>query len=266
MKKGILIVIIILLVLVLLFSGWKMLGILADYRQGEAMYEEMDQFVSIPETTVKPTVATEPTEEITEPEAESVKTEKTFTAPEVDFEKLWKVNKDVVGWIYIPDTKVNYPILQGRNNDQYLRHMINGKYNTAGSIFLEAGIADDFSSRNNPIYGHNMKNGTMFADVSKYKQQKFYDEHPVGFLVTPEKTYTVFFFSGYVLSAYGNAWDTSFSEAEFGKWLDKACSKSYFASDVTPTKDHKVLTLSTCSYETDTSRFVVHGILEEYEP
>ena len=70
MKKGILIVIIILLVLVLLFSGWKMLGILADYRQGEAMYEEMDQFVSIPETTVKPTVATEPTEEITEPEAE----------------------------------------------------------------------------------------------------------------------------------------------------------------------------------------------------
>lgn len=268
MKKGILIAIIILLVCVLVFSGWKMFGILADYWKGEAVYEEMDQFISVPEPTRNPNLFKGP-EENTEPEPEgetvTEKAEGVVEAPEVDFEALWEVNKDVVGWIYIPDTKVNYPILQGRNNDQYLRHLINGKYNTAGSIFLESDIPDDFSSQNNPIYGHNMKNGTMFADVVKYKKQKFYDEHPIGFLVTPEQTYVVRFFAGYVVSAYGNAWDTSFSESGFGKWLNKACSMSYFASDVTPTTDDRILTLSTCSYETDHSRFVVHGILEACE-
>lgn len=265
-KKGILIAIVILLVLVMLFAGWKMWGILSDYRQGEAVYEEMDQYISVPEPTQKVTVSKE-TEETTEPEPEegtiTEKTEGLWEAPEVDFKALWKVNKDVVGWIYIPDTKVNYPILQGRDNDQYLRHMIDGKYNTAGSVFLESDIPDDFSSRNNPIYGHNMKNGTMFATVAKYKKQKFYDEHPIGYLVTPEKTYLVRFFAGYVLTTKGDAWDTGFTEAEYKKWLNKACKKSYFASDVVPTTDYNVLTLSTCSYETNDARFVLHGLLEE---
>ena len=266
MKKKILILVILLLVLILAFSGWKLAGILADYMKGAQVYSEMEDYVSIPEQIRQPEAA-EPEETVPE-EALPEETEapEVPVFPEVDFEALWEQNPDVVGWIYIPDTKVNYPVLQGVDNDQYLRHLITGKYNTAGSIFLEAGIADDFSSQNNPIYGHRMKNGTMFADIAKYRTQEYYEDHPIGYLVTPEKNYIVHMFSGYVISAWGNAWDTSFSEEGFAKWLDGVCRKSEFSSDVVPTTNDRILTFSTCTYEREDARFVVHAVMEEYVP
>lgn len=261
-KKSILIIVIILLVVVFVFSAWKAMDILLEYIKGEVVYSAMDQYVSIPENIGiirNPALETEETvagEEPEEPQAP--------VFPEVDFEALWEENPDVVGWIYIPDTKVNYPILQGEDNDAYLYHLITGEYNSSGSIFLEAGIPGDFSSQNNPIYGHNMKNGSMFAAVTRYKDQEFYDEHPVAYLITPEKNYTVWIFSAYVTNAWGNAWTTSFSRLGFEEWLQAVGKKSYFASDVVPDADDCILTFSTCTYETDDARFVVHGILEEY--
>lgn len=266
MKKGILIVLIILLLGVFAFSAWNVVDIWLEYREGEKTYEEMDQFISIPETT-RPTVSakteTIPTDPVeTEP---TVPEQELITWPEVDFDALLEVNDDVVGWIYVPDTKVNYPIVQGKNNDQYLYRLINGKYNSSGSIFLEAGIAPDFTEQNNPIYGHNMKNGSMFAGMTGYKSQEFYDEHPIALLMTPQKNYIVRIFSGYVTDAWGDAWDMGFSEERFQNWLDKRIRKSYFATDVVPTAQDSILTFSTCTYETQEGRFVVHGILEEYE-
>ena len=268
MKKKLLIVLIIILILILAFSAWKLGSILLDYAKGEQVYAEIEELVSIPETTTRPTVPknTEPLE--TQPE-ETVPEETEPEAPpfpEVDFEALWKKNKDVVGWIYIPDTKVNYPVLQGYDNNQYLRHMIDGKYNTAGSIFLEAGVPCDFSSQNNPIYGHRMKNGTMFADIAKYKTQKYYEAHPVGYLVTPDANYVLHIFSGYATDAYGDAWDTSFSEAGFNKWLKSVSKKSCFTTDVVPTTEDRILTFSTCTYELEDGRFVVHAVMEAYAP
>ena len=262
MKKKVLIVAILLLVVILVISGWKLWEIISEYAQGAKVYSVMEDYVSIPESILQP----DPTEAPGEGNIEQTQPEEP-AFPEVDFEALWEQNPDVVGWIYIPDTKVNYPILQGEDNDKYLYRLITGKYNSSGSIFLEADIPADFSSQNNPIYGHNMKNGTMFAPITRYKEQKFYDAHPTAYLVTPECNYLVHLFSAYVTSAYsGKAWTTSFSQPDFEKWLKDVEKRSYFASDVVPTVDDRVLTFSTCTYETDDARFVVHGVMEAYNP
>ena len=266
MKKGILIMLIVLLLGVFLFSGWKLASTLLEYREGEKAYEELDQFVSVPAPTQpkrKPSLFQEPEKTPEEP-TEPTEPEEIFPWPEVDFAALLEVNSDVVGWIYIPDTKVNYPVVQGKNNDQYLYRLINGKRNSSGSIFLEANNASDFSEQNNAIFGHNMKNGSMFAGITGYKRQEFFDKHPYALLLTPEKRYVVRLFSGYVTDAWGDAWDMTFTQERYQTWLDQRVQKSYFSSDVVPGVDDCVLTFSTCSYETAEGRFVVHGILEEY--
>lgn len=262
MKNFVLWIVILLLVGVFIFSAWQLTDIFLEYRRGEQTYTELEQFVSIPETT-------EPTKsQKTEPAATPIQTqpeeEEVLPWPEVDFAALQQKNPDVVGWIYIPGTKVNYPIVQGADNDQYLYRLLTGEYNSAGSIFMDARVNRDFSSQNTPIYGHNMKNGTMFAGITGYKSQEFYDEHPIAYLVTPEKNYLVHLFSGYVVSVWEDAWDVVFEEEDFYQWLDDIQRKSYFAADALPGSQDRIVTFSTCTYETDSSRFVVHGILEEY--
>ena len=226
----------------------------------------MSQYISVPEET-KPWEKTEtqPVETVPE-ETQPEETEQAIAWPEVDFAALREVNNQVIGWIYIPGTQVNYPIVQAKDNDYYLYRLLSGEYNSSGSIFLEASVDKDFSADNSPIYGHNMKNGTMFAEITSYKDQAFYDEHPVGMLLTPGKNYLVKIFSGYVTSSWGDAWETDWSDDGFTRWLQDVERKSYFATDVIPDNTDHILTFSTCTYENDDARFVVHAVLEEQIP
>ena len=107
-----------------------------------------------------------------------------------------------------------------------------------------------------------MKNGTMFAALTEYKEQRFYEQHPRMLLVTPEDRFIVELFSGYVASVDEEAWRLEFSSTkEWGQWLEETKERSIFQSEVQPALQDKVLTLSTCSYEFENARFVVHGIL-----
>ena len=260
MKKTIRILAIILLLGVFAFSAWKVLGTLLEYRKSDMFYEELTQYVSVPDTDSKPAKqpllvgTTEPVQE--QPQEE-------IPWPEVDFSALQEINEDVVGWIYIPDTEINYPVVQGEDNDQYLYHLLTGAYNASGSIFLDAGAASDFSGKNSPVYGHHMKNGSMFAGLMDYKSQEFFDQHPKAYLMTPEKNYVVHLFSGYVIDTRGNAWNMAFADGEFEEWLRDLQGRSCFSSAVIPGEEDCVLTLSTCAYEVTEGRFVLHGILEE---
>ena len=264
MKKWLKIVLIIILFCVFLFSTWQVIDILMEYRKGTQTYESLEHYVSIPETVPQDTVSQKDTPEI--PTMETLPEEAESPFPKVNFDALKAINEDVIGWIYIPDTRVNYPIVQGENNDQYLYHLLTGEYNSSGSIFLDANVSADFSGRNSIIYGHNMKNKSMFADTVEYKKQEFYDTHPTAMLMTPEKNYYVHLFAGYVTDSWGNSWITSFTDEEFEAWLQNAQDRSRFTSNVTPTVQDKVLTFSTCTYDTHDARFIVHGILEEYIP
>ena len=264
MKKTLRIVLILLFLAIFLFAGWKLLQIGSEYRQAEEEYQQMEEFVVLPESVQGATLGNDDTESLSDGVGSNTyNTTDDIQWPEVDFEALRKINPDVVGWIYVKGTKINYPIVQGKNNDQYLYRTVNGKRNSAGSIFLDAKAEPDFSDRNSPIYGHNMKNGSMFADVTDYKSQKFYDKHPVALLLTPEGNFVVRLFSAYTTKDTGDAWDMTFSDEKFEKWLDKRIRSSYIETPVVPGLDDRILTLSTCTYETDDARFVVHGVLEE---
>lgn len=187
-------------------------------------------------------------------------------SPQVDFASLKKLNSDVVGWIYGPGTRINYPIVQGDDNAYYLTHMFDGKENKCGSIFMDSQNAADFSSTNSIVHGHHMRNGSMFASLTGYEDQTYYDTHPVLWLTTPDKSYKVELFAGFVTEADSDAWQIEFAtREEYRVWLDKMIERSAFKSDVKPGENDHILTLATCSYEYSDARFMVLGILREEE-
>ena len=250
MKKFICILLILALLAVLGYCLWQIVGITDEYQAGEQAYEELEQYIVMPETVP---VETTDTEETVEAETAPVQ----IQWPEVDFEALAQVNRDIVGWIYVPGTLINYPVVQGADNEYYLKHLFNGKTNSSACIYLDCGAEGDFTSMNSVLHGHHMKNGSMFAGICKYKDQSYFDEHPTAMLLTPDGNYQVEFFSGYVCEVTADAWDYDFDEA----WMDKRIRSSYFDAEVTPTMDDRILTLSTCCYDFKDARFVLHGIL-----
>lgn len=265
MKKAIYWLAVLVLLAVALWCGWNIYGILGEYRQAEKTYEDLNQYVSIPDPTWY-TVPTTPSFDpsATEENMDGTETEPTLPQdhtlwPVVDFVSLKKINRDIVAWIYIEGTDVNYPVVQGSDNDYYLHHMFDGSYNYSGSIFLDAACTPDFSDRHSIIHGHHMLNDTMFSALMGYKEQSFYDAHPTVLILTPYSRFKAHLFSGYVTDTDADAWDLTPSS----KWPEQVAEKSWFDSNNLPLYGEEILTLSTCSYEFDDARFVLHGWLEE---
>lgn len=252
------------------FSGYKVITIMLEYKEGEQVYEDLQQHIQLPAPTLAPQEDTTPTapgysrppSELPEdPDALTPETEP-YISP-VDFEALWQINPDVVGWIYIPDTCINYPILQGETNDTYLYHLVTGKYNRSGSIFMDYRNLPDFSNQNTVIYGHHMGDGTMFADIVKFKRQSYFDAHPTGYLFTPEKTYTLTFFAAYVTDMRDDAWRREFAmEEDYADWLRDSAARSEVSCGILPVLTDQILTLSTCTYEYDDARFILAAIMD----
>lgn len=258
-------ILLVLLICIFGFSAWQFIRISGEYLQGDESYESLEQYISVPEQTTATGETNVPEQsaaaEETTPEIQE--TEPAVTLPiSVDFETLAEINPDIVGWIYIEDTAISYPVVQGEDNEYYLSHLFEGDANYAGCIFLDANGRADFSGQNNVIYGHHLKNGSMFAGIRKYREQSYYDAHPTGLLLTPDGAYEVHFFSGYVASTLESAWKMAFSEEDHSGWLEEIGSKSLFKTAVKPVDEDKILTLSTCSYEFTEARFVLHGLLE----
>ena len=235
---------------ILVFSGYQIYKIISEYESGERTYDDLEIYVSTPSITSTPQNSSE----------SEKKTENAW--PEVDFEGLAAINPDIVGWIYSEDTPINYPIVQGTDNSYYLKHLYTGEYNGAGSIFLDNRNSSDFSDRHTIVYGHHMQNGSMFSSLTGYKQQEYYEAHPILYLMTPEKNYEIKVFAGYVASVKDDAWQLNFdTEESFQAWIGRAIEKSTFSRNITPAVTDRIITLSTCSYEFDNARYVLVGIL-----
>ena len=104
----------------------------------------------------------------------------------VDFQALRKINLDIIAWIRIPDTKIDYPIVQGKNNAYYLKHMFQKTEHAAGSIFLDVDNEADFSNRKSILYGHNMKDGSMFQGLHRFQEESYLQEHNQVYLYLPD--------------------------------------------------------------------------------
>lgn len=229
---------------VFLFSGYKLLGIFLEYHKGESEYN------SLVDVVIQQNVPS-----VTEDDLP-----KEFV---VDFDTLKEMNPEVVGWIRFEEpSQINYPVVQGPDNDKYLNTTFEGKRNSAGALFIDADNQGDFSDENTFIYGHNMKNGSMFGQLRKYKTKSFCDENPYFYIYTPdgkEMTYQVF--SVCVVKDISRTYVKQYSDTEdFKGYIDYIRSISRYKVDVEVTGQSQIVSLSTCTNVEEDERLVVHGV------
>ena len=253
-KTGKIILIIVLAVCVGLFvySGLNLLKINREYKEARDYYDQMSEtYVSVAEESKDD--ATQEAVEVNETPAN-----KEVCPITVDFNNLLATNKDVCAWLYSPNTVINYVVVQGEDNDNYLHHKLDGTYNASGTLFIDCECAPNFSGANTIIYGHNMKDGSMFASLHNYVDQSYYDAHPVMYLSTPACDYKLEIFSCFTCDFDADTYTLSFaSEAEYSSFLNKMASQSNVKTNVSVDSSERIVTLSTCTYEYDNARYVV---------
>ena len=201
-------------------------------------------------------------------ETETETPEPLIALPAVDFAALRGTNADIIAWLYQADTAINYPVMQTDNNDYYLSHLFDGTYSKVGALFADFENKPDFSDRNTVIYGHNMRDGSMFASLNNYSDQLYYGEHTELCLVVPDGGYIVEIFSAFSASPSESGSDTSpwrldfRDDGAYSSWLSAIMERSVIQTGTSVTGSDKVLTLSTCAPGGET-RFVVMGKLTE---
>lgn len=256
------------LAVICVVSGGLYLGYVQDFRSGDDAYEAAMEAALQPqqEEIIPAVLPEEPSDEpywapvpVTDDPNMEEMAKKNLTA-------LRQTNEDVVAWIWIPDSRISYPVMQGEDNDFYLNHTWQKKENAVGSIFLEWQISPDFSEFNTIVYGHNMKNKTMFSQLHDYQDSRFRDAHPYVYLLTDNGVWRYEVFSCYQAEVgsdtyqFGMQWDKTKEE-----YIDRCLKKSLIDCKLTPAVTDRILTLSTCSglggvLGTE-NRFVVHAYL-----
>lgn len=257
MRKTLKITVLIALIGVLIFSAVQAALVMWQYHRADDYYQGIRGAVSDGGPTPTPPLS-EPTTD--PPDPPPIKEEPPI---QVDFEQLTGQYPDLIGWLYCEGTPINYPVMQGKDNNQYLRHLPDGSYSVAGSLFADYRCGKLGEDMNFVIYGHNMKNESMFGTLVRYKEQSYYDSHPVLWLLTPSASYIIKVAFGAVVQANSESYCINFSSGDkYAKYITQIKKNSTFISEVEDISSNMV-TLSTCSYEYENARFILVGILEE---
>lgn len=254
MKTIILRVLLVICVAAVAFSLWKLWGFYQFYHQGKKEYDQLTEYVK-----------EEPENEKSTETAEGEKKDKCPIT--VDFEGLRKTNPDVVGWIYIKDTGINYPIVQTKDNEYYLHRTFKKENSYIGAIFLDAMCKPDFGSFNNIIYGHNLKNGEMFGHLkglydTKYNSKADFKKHPRIWVITPKdnREYQIFAAREINVDKDMDVYTVEFEGYdEYRTYLNDQIKKSLYNTGVNPSEKKSMITLSTCTSSTETGRFIVQA-------
>lgn len=170
-----------------------------------------------------------------------------------------KVNSDYRFWITIDDTVIDYPVVQGEDNDFYLNNNFYKENSISGTIFLD-NKNDELKDKNLILYGHNMRDGSMFAAINKLKENDFFDNGKIRIITeNGEENYEVF--SVFVEDANSINLKTNFSSIEeYNEYLQNLMDKSYYQKDI-KSNFSKIITLYTCSYEFEDARTIVCAAL-----
>lgn len=179
----------------------------------------------------------------------------------INFAELNKINEDIIGWLRIRALDVSYPIAQSEDNDYYLHRTFKREDNFAGCIFLNCGNSRFFTDQNSIVYGHNMKNGSMFGTLKKFQEQEVYDECSYFWIFTPEFIYQYRIFSCSVVSKIGDPYRTRFLTDDFREFIE-TCQENSMVDNhgMVVTTNDRIVTLSTCTGD-DSTRFIVQGKL-----
>lgn len=236
---------------VFVFAAGKLLQIYLEYKRGADTYEELQEYVQEPQKQ-------------DEKESEKVDKPEELESPylQVDLEGLKAENPDVVAWIQIPALDISYPVVQGTDNYYYLHHMFNGESNTSGSIFVDYHNSADFTDSNTIVYGHNMKDKTMFGRLDGYQEQALYQQYPCFYIYIPGYVMEYQIVSCYAGRNGSVGYTYGFpTPEEFQDFLDKILSYAGYDTGTEVTTEDKIVTLSTCVNSNRNYRYLVHGKL-----
>lgn len=181
-------------------------------------------------------------------------------------EELKKENQDIIGWVEIEGTNINFPVVQGTDNEYYMKHTYNKENSKDGSIFLDKNYDWNIPSSNLLLYGHNNKDGTMFQDLLKYKDKSFYKEHPTIKFTTINDDCQYEIVSAFLSRVYYEDEQNVFryyyfvnanNETEYNNYVEESKKASLYNTGKSATYGEQLLTLSTCSYHTEDGRFAV---------
>ncbi len=177
----------------------------------------------------------------------------------IDFDILEKESKNIIGWIYSEDTPINYPIARGKDNVYYLNHLVNDEINNSGSIFLDYRNDVDFSDNEIIIYGHNMKNDTMFGTLTNYKNEEYYKAHKKIYISTKNNNFEMEVLAQSIISENSKLYDLE--KKNVRNEIIKIINEKN--NDINIVEGDKLIVLSTCTNQTEEERYVLIGKLED---
>ena len=234
MKRMINNILLIICIFIFCISTWKLYGYYRSYKKAKDTYSKIAK--------------------------ENVKISK--NERKIDFKKLKSQNQDIAGWIYIRGTTIDYPIVQGKDNEEYLHQDFNKKKSSSGTIFLDNNCKKDFTSDNNIIYGHHMKNGTMFAQLLKFREKSFLKKHNEIMIFTPDRTIHLKVISAYAQKAQNKIPVTFANDEQKKAYIKKIESMSEQTIKTSRINASHIYTFVTCSYEGEDNRTYVHAAEE----
>lgn len=239
-------------VCILVYAGYQLTMIFMEYKEASDEYDEIEDFTSDDQVTYNADY------NLGDP------FDPNFTPTQVDWEGLVSVNSEIYAWIEFekPDIGINYPIAKGVDNEYYLNHTVNGTENSSGSIFIDMSNDPYFHDTNTFIYGHNMKNGSMFGNLRHYKKAEYYAGHEYFWIYTPDSRCRYKIFACYEPTVGSDTykWWPDFCD-EYTQYLQNAKAASLYDTGVSVGADDKIITLSTCTSRGDDYRFIVQAKL-----
>jgi len=242
MPKPLRIIVLIIASAVFIFSSSRLAWNFYQMAAGSSAYEDIRQEV---------------VEEVFFPEIAEEK--EAFSTLAIDFDTLFGINTDIIGWLYMPDTPVSYPLLQGRDNHLYLNTTFDKRSNVLGSIFMDYRNNAEFSDINTIIYGHNTTNDSMFGSLKKFKEQSYADERLEFHVIRADEVRVYEIFSIYEILATSDTYTIGFQSAEsYEEYIREITSRSVVSVGSPPDLE-SIVTLSTCTGGDRAMRLVIHG-------
>ena len=253
------IILLIILIVVLVMWGRSTLVEKSAAKTYEKLQESVNSDASDTKTQASETDAGDT-------ETDSHKEQYDIPQKNLDWEELEAVNPDIYAWIYIPNTNIDYPVLQrSGDNDYYLEHNLDGSRGKPGCIYTEDLNSKEFTDYNTVIYGHNMKSGAMFRTLHDFEDKSFFDNNQYVYIYTKDRTLVYKIFAAYTNDAKHILNSNDFtSEQGLSDYLEKVFKKAqaegYLRDDVAVTGENAILTLSTCTTSSD-KRYIVQAVL-----
>lgn len=255
---------ILVLLSVVIFSGYKLImSVISDHR-AEEEHQRLLEAVVLEETYQNVSAVIEINEDGEEVEVLPPQ----YPPLVIDMDRLKEINGDFRGWFYFPAVEVSYPIVQGEDNDYYLKHSFEDEKSNSGSVFMDCGASPDWSDRNTFVFGHNMRDGSMFGSFRKLVDDpSLLDENPHFYIYTDEVVYTYEIFAYYMTKSDSNRYMVFTSDENYDRYTQWAVENSNSYFDVDLSERANIVSLSTCYGSAGTSRRVlIHGVLTAAEP